>query len=110
MPAPDRIKQLIETFEQNIHEYRSNKNETELRREFLDKFFTALGWDVAADRVVGRAASATRPSGAMPRSVSRRPQASTMSCSLAPGGAMRARSSRVLRPGSIRAKVLSLTR
>jgi type I restriction-modification system DNA methylase subunit len=46
MPAPDRIKQLVETFEQNIDEYRSHKNETELRRQFLDPFFDALGWDV----------------------------------------------------------------
>ncbi|MDD2921161.1 MAG: Eco57I restriction-modification methylase domain-containing protein [Anaerolineales bacterium] len=46
MPAPDRIKQLVETFEQNINEYRSHKNETELRRQFLDPFFEALGWDV----------------------------------------------------------------
>ncbi len=46
MPAPDRIKQLVETFEQNIDEYRSHKNETELRRQFLDPFFEALGWDV----------------------------------------------------------------
>ncbi len=46
MPAPDRIKQLVETFEQNINEYHSGKNETELRRQFLDPFFEALGWDV----------------------------------------------------------------
>lgn len=46
MPAPDRIKQLIETFEQNIAAYRTQKNETELRRQFLDPFFEALGWDV----------------------------------------------------------------
>jgi len=46
MTAPDKIKQLVETFEQNIHEYQSRKNETELRRQFLDPFFTALGWDV----------------------------------------------------------------
>jgi type I restriction-modification system DNA methylase subunit len=46
MSAPDRIKQLVETFEQNIAEYRSSKNETELRRQFLDPFFEALGWDV----------------------------------------------------------------
>lgn len=46
MPAPDRIKQLIETFEQNIAAYHSQKNETELRRQFLDPFFEALGWDV----------------------------------------------------------------
>lgn len=46
MPAPERIKQLVETFEQNLNEYRFNKNETELRRQFLDPFFEALGWDV----------------------------------------------------------------
>lgn len=46
MAAPERIRRLIETFEQNQHEYRSHKNETELRRQFLDPFFEALGWDV----------------------------------------------------------------
>lgn len=46
MPAPERIKKLIETFEQNINDYRFKKNETELRREFLDPFFEALGWDI----------------------------------------------------------------
>ena len=44
--APASIHKLVETFEKNIDQYRSSKNETELRREFLDKFFTALGWDV----------------------------------------------------------------
>ena len=44
--APTSIQKLVETFEKNLPEYQSRKNETELRREFLDKFFTALGWDV----------------------------------------------------------------
>jgi hypothetical protein len=48
--APAIIYKLIETFEQNLDAYRSSKNETELRREFLDKFFTALGWDVANEK------------------------------------------------------------
>jgi predicted type IV restriction endonuclease len=47
MPAPEKIKQLIQTFEQNLNEYRTHKNETELRRQFLDPFFEALGWDVS---------------------------------------------------------------
>jgi len=47
MPAPDKIKQLVETFEQNLNEYHTHKNETELRRQFLDPFFDALGWDVS---------------------------------------------------------------
>lgn len=47
MPAPDIIKQLVERFEQHHTAYRAGKyNETQLRREFLDPFFEALGWDV----------------------------------------------------------------
>jgi hypothetical protein len=36
------IHKLVETFEQNLDSYRTSKNETELRREFLDKLFKAL--------------------------------------------------------------------
>jgi len=50
MPAPDKIKQLVETFEQNLKEYQTRKNETELRRQFLDPFFEALGWDVSNNK------------------------------------------------------------
>ena len=47
MPVPDTIRALVERFEQNREAYRSSKyNETQLRREFLDPFFNALGWDV----------------------------------------------------------------
>ncbi|KAF0106483.1 MAG: hypothetical protein FD146_2574 [Anaerolineaceae bacterium] len=46
MTAPDSIRELVEKFDQHRHEYRQHKNETELRREFLDPFFEALGWDM----------------------------------------------------------------
>jgi hypothetical protein len=47
MPAPQQILDLIETFERNKDSYLGDRyNETQLRREFLDPFFTALGWDV----------------------------------------------------------------
>ena len=47
MPAPDSIRTLCETFAlHRAHYTSSGYNETELRREFLDPFFTALGWDV----------------------------------------------------------------
>ncbi len=47
MPIPNTVLELIERFEQNLDSYRSGRyNETQLRREFLDPFFTALGWDV----------------------------------------------------------------
>ncbi|NLX24891.1 MAG: N-6 DNA methylase [Lentisphaerae bacterium] len=47
MPAPDSVKQLIETFGNNIDFYKSAQyNEAQLRKEFLDPFFKELGWDM----------------------------------------------------------------
>jgi hypothetical protein len=47
MAAPDGVKRLVERFERNQTAYLSPVyNETQLRREFLDPFFRALGWDV----------------------------------------------------------------
>jgi len=47
MPAPELIKDLVKRFDEHRDAYRSGKyNETQLRREFLDPFFEALGWDV----------------------------------------------------------------
>jgi len=46
MPAPESIRQRCEIFASHREHYRSGGyNETELRREFLDPLFTALGWD-----------------------------------------------------------------
>jgi hypothetical protein len=48
MGLPNEITELIERFNRNRDSYLSGQyNETQLRREFLDPFFTALGWDVA---------------------------------------------------------------
>ncbi len=42
------ISNLVERFERNIDAYHSPAyNETQLRREFIDPFFEALGWDIA---------------------------------------------------------------
>jgi hypothetical protein len=47
MAAPETVSKLVEQFEHNRESYeRSGYNETQLRREFLDPFFKALGWDV----------------------------------------------------------------
>jgi hypothetical protein len=47
MAVPDSILKLCETFARHREHYKSGGyNETELRREFLDPFFKALGWDV----------------------------------------------------------------
>ena len=45
--APKEILDLVERFEQQLDSYKSGKyNETQLRREFLDPFFKAIGWDI----------------------------------------------------------------
>ncbi len=47
MPAPDSVKRLIDTFGNNLGFYKSNQyNEYQLRQEFLDPLFKALGWDM----------------------------------------------------------------
>ncbi len=47
MPAPQTILDLIARFEANLADYRSGHyNETQVRREFVDPFFKALGWDI----------------------------------------------------------------
>ena len=47
MPAPEIIHQLVTRFEENRDAYRSGKyNEAQLRQEFLNPFFEALGWDM----------------------------------------------------------------
>ena len=47
MPAPKEVIKLIENFERNLDAYRSGKyNETQVRRDFIDPLFKALGWDM----------------------------------------------------------------
>jgi type I restriction-modification system DNA methylase subunit/predicted type IV restriction endonuclease len=47
MSAPENVRELVNRFDKHLDAYRSGKyNETQLRREFLDPFFEALGWDV----------------------------------------------------------------
>ena len=47
MTAPKDIIRLVERFERNIEDYRSGKyNETQVRQEFVNPLFEALGWDV----------------------------------------------------------------
>jgi len=47
MPAPQQVRELVERFERNRDSYLSSGyNETQIRREFLDPLFAALGWDV----------------------------------------------------------------
>ncbi len=48
MTAPGEIRKLVEQFEE-----RKPASETELRRQFVDPLFEALGWDVVDNRQVG---------------------------------------------------------
>ncbi|MBI2363520.1 MAG: restriction endonuclease subunit M, partial [Deltaproteobacteria bacterium] len=44
---PHEIEELIARFDRNIDAYQNQVyNETQVRREFIDPFFEALGWDV----------------------------------------------------------------
>ncbi len=47
MQAPDDVKRLVDRFDANRAQYRSSAyNEAQLRVEFLNPLFGALGWDV----------------------------------------------------------------
>ena len=51
MSEPKGVKRLVERFERNRDAYRSSEyNETQARREFIDPFFIALGWDVTNEK------------------------------------------------------------
>ena len=52
MTAPDSVYELVAKFERQ-----KPANETELRRQFVDPFFGALGWDVTDSEQVGHEVS-----------------------------------------------------
>lgn len=48
MPAPDSVMDLISHFRENLDTFKTGGyNETQVRREFIDPLFEALGWDIA---------------------------------------------------------------
>jgi predicted type IV restriction endonuclease len=47
MGAPDQIVELMNRFHEQYESYRlPTYNEAQLRQEFVDPFFAALGWDM----------------------------------------------------------------
>ena len=45
--VPKQLGELIARFDQNVEAYQNQVyNETQVRREFIDPFFEALGWDI----------------------------------------------------------------
>ena len=69
MTAPPAVGQLVDKFDTHWEAYRSGRyNEAQVREEFLNPFFEALGWDVYSrqgwseaykSRRVGRGTRAT---------------------------------------------------
>ena len=56
MSVPKEVSRLIEKFDQHLESYRSGKyNEAQLRNEFLNPFFKALGWDMDNDQGLAEA-------------------------------------------------------
>jgi predicted type IV restriction endonuclease len=55
--APEAVRKLVERFAEHADSYRSGSsgsyNETQIRREFIDPLFKALGWDI--DNTAGHA-------------------------------------------------------
>ena len=50
-PAPPKLHQLIERFDDNLAAYKQGHyNETQARREFVDPLFKLLGWDIDNDQ------------------------------------------------------------
>jgi hypothetical protein len=48
MATPAEVISLIDRFHKNAPAYRSGQyNETQVRREFIDPLFEALGWDIS---------------------------------------------------------------
>jgi len=47
MKPPDSVLKLCEAFARNVDAYKSGRyNETQVRVEYIDPLFMALGWDV----------------------------------------------------------------
>jgi hypothetical protein len=54
LEAPSEIKELVEKFERNLEAYKNPAyKEEQLKQEFINPFFKALGWDV--DNLYGAA-------------------------------------------------------
>src|SRR5690606_23770855 len=54
--AKIEISKLVQRFEEHSDQYKqSNYNETQTRRDFIDPFFRALGWDIDNQGSIGEA-------------------------------------------------------
>ncbi len=64
MPAPESIQQLVAKFEEHRESYRSGRyNEAQMRQEFLNPFFEALGWDMYQQAAIRRSLQGCDPRG-----------------------------------------------
>ena len=52
MTAPDSLFQLVDKFERDQSRFQQpDYNEAQLRQEFVNLFFAALGWDIGGSPV-----------------------------------------------------------
>jgi predicted type IV restriction endonuclease len=52
MPIPASILERIETFRRNLDSYlKPDYKEAQVRQEFIDPLFAALGWDVSSPTI-----------------------------------------------------------
>ncbi|MDA8100613.1 MAG: hypothetical protein M0042_13430 [Nitrospiraceae bacterium] len=48
LSCPPEVLRLVENFSRHVEAYKAGQyNETQLRREYVDPLFEALGWDIA---------------------------------------------------------------
>ena len=51
MRAPKEVEHLVEKFDRNLKQYKhASYDEANVRVDFVDKFFTILGWDVSNEK------------------------------------------------------------
>ena len=78
MPVPPAVVELVEQFDRNLAAYKSGKyNETQVRVEFIDPLFKALGWDVHNQQGYAQAHGCPRPAYARPAQTACRRHAAT---------------------------------
>jgi len=53
--VPKQIGELVAKFDQNLDAYHTQYGETEVRVEFINPFFEALGWDVTNKAAIAEA-------------------------------------------------------
>jgi len=72
LTAPTKVLELVERFDRNLEAYKQGHyKEAQVRQEFIDPFFKALGWDIGTATSTSRTIPRSGPRAA-PRACTRR--------------------------------------